>query len=158
MSNECNERFCGGMSKRITGLRGAEKELRDEARLLVTENARLQKMLDAEIAAHIATVERSTRAIKLLQSHCRSQWSQGNVMGQASASSEAKEAVNRLEEEVEGRATDNAAFTEEVMRLEEALKNIGDFAHDHSTGPALPDALWEIRRMAYEGFITSVVK
>lgn len=31
----------------------------------------------------------------------------------------------------------------------EALAKIGDFAHDRSTGPAVPDALWEIRAMAY---------
>lgn len=31
-----------------------------------------------------------------------------------------------------------------------ALKDIGDFAHDRSTGPAVPDTLWEIRRMAYD--------
>lgn len=29
------------------------------------------------------------------------------------------------------------------------LRDIGNFAHDHSTGPAVPDALWEVRRMAY---------
>jgi len=29
------------------------------------------------------------------------------------------------------------------------LQEIGDFAHDHSTGPAVPDALWEVRAMAY---------
>lgn len=30
------------------------------------------------------------------------------------------------------------------------LRDIGDFAHDRSTGPAVEDALWEVRRMAYE--------
>lgn len=29
------------------------------------------------------------------------------------------------------------------------LQKIGDYAHDHSTGPAVPDALWEVRSMAY---------
>ena len=33
--------------------------------------------------------------------------------------------------------------------LEQRLREIGDFAHDHSTGPAVPDALWEVRSMAY---------
>lgn len=33
--------------------------------------------------------------------------------------------------------------------LESRLKEIGDFAHDKSTGPAVPDPLWEVRRMAY---------
>lgn len=32
---------------------------------------------------------------------------------------------------------------------EEMLRRIGDYAHDKSTGPAIPDALWEIREMAY---------
>ena len=31
-----------------------------------------------------------------------------------------------------------------------ALKAIGDLAHDKSTGPAVPDTLWEIRGIAYE--------
>ena len=29
------------------------------------------------------------------------------------------------------------------------LQDIGDYAHDHSTGPAVPDSLWEVRSMAY---------
>ena len=39
---------------------------------------------------------------------------------------------------------------ERIIHLEGLLKDIGDFAHDRSTGPALPDDLWEVRRMAYE--------
>ena len=35
-------------------------------------------------------------------------------------------------------------------RLREVLHRIGDIAHDASTGPAVPDVLWEIRRMAYD--------
>lgn len=31
------------------------------------------------------------------------------------------------------------------------LTEIGHYAHDHSTGPAVPDALWTIRGMAYDG-------
>lgn len=30
------------------------------------------------------------------------------------------------------------------------MRNIGDFAHDHSTGPAVPDSLWLVREMAYD--------
>jgi len=33
--------------------------------------------------------------------------------------------------------------------LSDLLHEIGNFAHDRSTGPAVPDALWEVRRMAY---------
>lgn len=36
-----------------------------------------------------------------------------------------------------------------VDGLVDALNEIGDYAHDRSTGPAVPDALWEIRGMAY---------
>lgn len=36
-----------------------------------------------------------------------------------------------------------------LTSAEEALREIGDFAHDRSTGPAVPDALWEVREMAY---------
>ena len=39
---------------------------------------------------------------------------------------------------------------ERVAYLEGLLKDIGDFAHDRSSGPALQDDLWEVRRMAYE--------
>lgn len=38
----------------------------------------------------------------------------------------------------------------EIEALQERLSAIGNYAHDHSTGPAVPDALWEIRAMAYE--------
>lgn len=44
---------------------------------------------------------------------------------------------------------------ERVRELEEALRQIGDYAHDHSTGPAVPDALWEVRSMAYDAFASS---
>ncbi len=46
----------------------------------------------------------------------------------------------------------------EIDRLNRLLEAIGDYAHDHSTGPAVPDALWEVRRMAYEGETTDGVK
>lgn len=39
---------------------------------------------------------------------------------------------------------------EKIAHLERLLMVIGDFAHDNSTGPAVHDALWDIRRMAYE--------
>lgn len=38
-----------------------------------------------------------------------------------------------------------------VDRLHDRLRQIGDRAHDASTGPAVPDVLWEIRSMAYDG-------
>ena len=42
------------------------------------------------------------------------------------------------------------ALVETNLDLEARLKDIGDFAHDRSTGPGVPDDLWEVRRMAYE--------
>jgi hypothetical protein len=38
----------------------------------------------------------------------------------------------------------------EAQLLRERLNEIAEYAHEHSTGPAVPDSLWEIRRMAYE--------
>lgn len=35
--------------------------------------------------------------------------------------------------------------------LHDLLRQIGDLAHAGSTGPAVPDSLWEIRCMAYDG-------
>lgn len=39
---------------------------------------------------------------------------------------------------------------DEIERLNNLLLEIGNKAHDASTGPAVPDALWEIRSMAYQ--------
>jgi hypothetical protein len=33
--------------------------------------------------------------------------------------------------------------------LSDLLHDIGNFAHNKSSGPAVPDALWKVRRMAY---------
>jgi hypothetical protein len=38
----------------------------------------------------------------------------------------------------------------ECDRLNNLLSDIGDMAHDASTGPAVPDVLWEIRSKAYQ--------
>lgn len=37
-----------------------------------------------------------------------------------------------------------------IEELEARLLEIGNFAHDQSTGPAIPDEFWSIRDMAYE--------
>ena len=37
-----------------------------------------------------------------------------------------------------------------ISRMNSALEEIGDFAHKKSTGPEVPDALWEICSMAYD--------
>lgn len=36
----------------------------------------------------------------------------------------------------------------QVESIKEVAKEIHDFAHDKSAGPAIPDALWEVRSMA----------
>lgn len=47
--------------------------------------------------------------------------------------------------------TNLAAMADQIDRLHDLLRQIGDRAHDASTGPAVPDALWEIRGLAYDG-------
>ena len=47
-----------------------------------------------------------------------------------------------------GPVCDDAA--DRIAELEAALRQIGDMAHDASTGPAVPDTLWDIRCEAYE--------
>jgi hypothetical protein len=42
-----------------------------------------------------------------------------------------------------------------VEQLETLLTEIGNYAHDQSTGPAVPDEFWSIRDMAYSGLETS---
>ncbi|MCR1346268.1 helix-turn-helix domain-containing protein [Acidithiobacillus ferrooxidans] len=48
---------------------------------------------------------------------------------------------------------DIAGLQAKIQSLNDTLKEIGDFAHDHSTGPAVEDPLWEVRNMAYGGFV-----
>lgn len=40
--------------------------------------------------------------------------------------------------------------TDRICELEAALTEIALYAHDNSTGPADPDHLWKIRRIAYD--------
>lgn len=42
------------------------------------------------------------------------------------------------------------ADKDRIEELEERLLEIGNFAHDWSSGPAIPDEMWAIRDMAYE--------
>ena len=51
---------------------------------------------------------------------------------------------------MDGLDMDLANAAERIAALEARLRDIGDYAHDHSTGPAVPDALWTVREMAYE--------
>ena len=41
----------------------------------------------------------------------------------------------------------------DAEKMVKTLCKIGDFAHDKSTGPAVPDALWEIRSIAYNAIV-----
>jgi hypothetical protein len=40
-----------------------------------------------------------------------------------------------------------------ISDLEARLREIGDYAHEHSTGPAKPDVLWTVRNMAYSELV-----
>ena len=42
---------------------------------------------------------------------------------------------------------------ERIEYMEDVLKMIGDMAHDCSSGPAVSDGYWTIRRMAYDAYI-----
>lgn len=44
----------------------------------------------------------------------------------------------------------SAKISDERDELSDLLVEIGNFAHDNSTGPENPDALWEVREMAYK--------
>ena len=61
--------------------------------------------------------------------------------------------INRLLAEKNncGAGAGCCAQAAEIDRLNEILRQIGDIAHDASTGPAVPDLLWEIRGIAYDG-------
>ena len=47
-------------------------------------------------------------------------------------------------------ATRLRKFVRDAGEAFDRLHDIGDYAHEHSTGPAVPDALWTVREMAYE--------
>ena len=69
------------------------------------------------------------------------------ILGRANAlEAELKATQRRLD-------TSDELLREEFAKRQDAyavLRDIGDFAHDRSTGPAVEDDLWEVRRMAYE--------
>lgn len=47
--------------------------------------------------------------------------------------------------------TPEDAKSRRIDELERLLVQIGDYAHDKSTGPTVEDGYWEIRSMAYDG-------
>lgn len=57
---------------------------------------------------------------------------------------------SRMQDQIEGAQQSYQSLCEEVELLRGVLLKIGNYAHDHSTGPAVPDAMWDIRAMAYE--------
>ena len=74
------------------------------------------------------------------------------ILGRANAlEAELKATQRRLD-------TSDELLREEFAKRQDAyavLRDIGDFAHDRSTGPAVEDDLWEVRRMAYELLTTN---
>ena len=59
-------------------------------------------------------------------------------------------ACSRWEERDDSKLARFAELESRLAVCEDLLIAIGDYAHSNSTGPAVPDALWEVRRMAYE--------
>lgn len=50
--------------------------------------------------------------------------------------------INQLNNKVQQQAA-------RIKELEATLLDIGTYAHDRSTGPAVEGALWDVRAMAY---------
>lgn len=55
-----------------------------------------------------------------------------------------------LLDEIDRLRADRDALKQAFEDANETLATIGDYAHIKSTGPMRPDALWEIRSMAYD--------
>ena len=55
----------------------------------------------------------------------------------------------KMQDQIEGAQRSYEDLHEEILMLRAVLRQIGDYAHDNSTGPAVPDALWDIRAIAY---------
>jgi len=70
-------------------------------------------------------------------------------------SADATHAVRRLAA-LARPAADAGEAQHEVDRLTDVLAQIGDYAHDKSTGPAVPDALWTVRAMAYDALSPTI--
>ena len=54
------------------------------------------------------------------------------------------------EERAEYWKAEHIAANDRILELETRLRDIGDIAHTHSTGPAEVDWLWRIHKLAYE--------
>lgn len=46
-------------------------------------------------------------------------------------------------------------YPDALNSISDALREIGDTAHNASTGPEVPDVLWEIREKAYGAYIVA---
>lgn len=64
----------------------------------------------------------------------------GEVPATVTMSLEKQTELEERVEELEGQLED----------IKEVLEEIEEYARVNSTGPALPDALWEVRRMAFD--------
>ena len=56
---------------------------------------------------------------------------------------------SKMQDQIEGAQKTYESLCEEIEMLRSVLRQIGDYAHDNSTGPTVPDALWDIRAIAY---------
>jgi hypothetical protein len=59
--------------------------------------------------------------------------------------------IDLKDAEIEALGIENDRRGADIEHMNELLRRIGDMAHDASTGPAIPDILWEIRDLAYHG-------
>ena len=70
----------------------------------------------------------------------------------ANHSAEAKALVQMVEAERDEARERVRVLEEAINAKDEALEQIAETAHHASTGPAIEDAYWEIRREAYNAF------
>jgi hypothetical protein len=63
------------------------------------------------------------------------------------------EEVRKLREVIASQAKIIEDHIPDTEKMVDVLREIGDFAHDKSTGPAVLDALWEIRSIAYNAIV-----
>ena len=112
-------------------------ELKEAYALLFKDNA-LLRQVHADFRRECGDADAILRVLGLDPVNCRTD---GGALKLAMISGALEHRDTMLKRELE--AT--------IDRLHDRLRQIGDRSHDASTGPAVPDVLWEIRGMAYDG-------
>ena len=112
-------------------------ELKEAYALLFKDNA-LLRQVHSDFRGECGDADAFLRVLGLDPVNCRTD---GGALKLAMISGALEHRDTMLKRELE--AT--------IDRLHDRLRQIGDRSHDASTGPAVPDVLWEIRGMAYDG-------